>query len=86
MPEIIEKYSKSVINNLNNENILKIGNFLEKENCNFIEDILEDYLDIFTIEYEIFVKKYNDLNEKYNNNLLNEINNDMNILEKFFEN
>lgn len=85
MSEIIEKYSKSVITNLNNENIFKIGNFLEKENCNFIEDILEEYLDIFTIDYEVFVKKYNELNKKYNNNLLNEISNDMNLLEKFFE-
>ena len=85
MSEIIEKYSKSEITNLNNENIFKIGNFLEKENCNFIEDILEENLDIFTIDYEVFVKKYNELNKKYNNNLLNEISNDMNLLEKFFE-
>ena len=85
MLELVEKYSKSVINNLNYENILKIGNFLEKENCDFIEDILDEYLDIFTIEYEVFLKKYNELNKKYNNNLLNEISNDMNILEKFFE-
>ena len=85
MSQKIEKYSESVINNLNYENILKIGNFLEKENCDFIEDILDEYLDIFTIEYEVFLKKYNELNKKYNNNLLNEISNDMNILECFFE-
>jgi len=84
MSNKIEKYSNAVINNLNKENILKIGNFLEKENCDYIEDILDEYLDIFTIEYELFVKKYNDLNKKYNNNLLNEISSDMNILEQFF--
>lgn len=84
MSDVMEKYSQSVISNLSNENILKIGNFLEKENCDFIEDIVEDYLDIFTIEYEVFVKKYNELNKQYDN-LLKEISNDMNILEKFFE-
>ena len=83
MDEIIEKYSISALNNLNADNVSKIISFLKKENCDYIEDILEDYLDLFTIEYETFINKYKKLNEKYNN-LLELAKEDMNILEEFF--
>lgn len=82
--EIIDKYSDSILNNLSRENMKKIINFLKKENCEFIEDIIEDYLDLFTFEYEEFIDKYNKLNTKYNNNLLELASSDMNILEEFY--
>ena len=80
----ITKYEKSVINNLDRDNAKKIVSFLISENWDYIEQLLEDYLDIFVFEYEDFVKKYNELNKKYNNNLINEIRDDMNILEEFY--
>ena len=85
MIDIIEKYSVDVIKNLNKDNIVKIVHFLESQNCDFIEDILKDYLDLFTIEYNEFLNKYNKLNKKYDFNLLNKASEDMNILEEFFE-
>lgn len=80
----LSKYESSVYKNLDKDNIIKIINFLEKNNCAYIDELLEDYLDIFTFEYEDFVNKYNTLNKKYNNNLIEEISNDMNILEEFY--
>ena len=62
--EIKKKYAKSVIKNLNRENFYKIINFLESNNCDFIEDIVSDYLDLFNIEYVEFVKKYNSQEKK----------------------
>ena len=85
MMEVIEKYSNATIKYLNTDNMLKIINFLKLENCDFIEEVLEDYLDLFTIEYSEFVKKYNILNKKYNFNLLSEVSSDINILEEFFK-
>lgn len=85
MNEIIEKYTNAIIRNLNKDNMLMIIDFLKLKKCDFIEDILEDYLDLFTIEYSEFVNKYNELNKKYNFNLLNEVSLDMNILGEFFE-
>lgn len=84
MEEILEKYSPTTLKNINHNNLSKIIKFLIKENCDYIEDLLEDYLDLFTIEYEIFVNKYNQLNKKYNNNFLQLASEDMNILEEFF--
>ena len=82
--EIKKKYAKSVIKNLNRENFYKIINFLESNHCDFIEDIVSDYLDLFNIEYVEFVKKYNKLNEKYSNNFLQKASEDMNLLEEFY--
>ncbi len=84
--EIKEKYSESVIKNLNKENFYKIYNFLIKEKCNFIDDIVSDYLDLFNFDYDEFVKKYIKLNEKYDNQFLNKASEDMNLLEEFYNN
>lgn len=80
----LSKYESSIYKNLDKNNIIKIIDFLKKNNCAYIDELLEDYLDIFTFEYEDFVNKYNTLNKKYNNNLIKEISNDMNILEEFY--
>lgn len=82
--EIKKKYAKSVIENLSRENFYKIINFLESNNCDFIEDIVSDYLDLFNIDYAEFVKKYNKLNEKYSNTFLQRASEDMNLLEEFY--
>ena len=78
------KYEKSVISNINKENVMKIVTFLSSEKCDYIEELLEDYLDLFTFDYNDFVNKYNKLNLKYNNNLLSFVKDDMNILEEFY--
>ena len=80
----ISKYEKNVINNLNKENMMKIISYLLSNNCDYIEELLEDYLDIFSFEYNEFVSKFNILNKKYNYNLINEIKEDMNILEELY--
>ena len=84
--EIKEKYSESIIKNLNKENFYKILNFLKQEKCDYIDDIISDYLDLFNFEYNDFVEKYNKLNEKYNKEFLNKASEDMNLLEEFYSN
>lgn len=78
------KYEKSVTSNINKENIMKIVSFLSSKKCDYIEELLEDYLDIFTLNYNDFVIKYDKLNSKYNNDLISAIRDDMNILEEFY--
>ena len=85
MNEILDKYADSTIKHLEKNNINKIVEFLEKENCEFIGDILEDYLDLFIIEYDTFIERYNELNKKYNNKFLELASEDMNLLEEFFD-
>ena len=80
----IDKYESSIINNINKDNLNKIVSFLISKGCNYIEELLEDYLDIFTFEYSEFLNKYEKLNKKYNGRLIEEIRDDMNILEEFY--
>ena len=69
----------------NKENFSKIITFLLKEKCDFVEDIISDYLDLFNIEYDEFVRIYNILNDKYNGEFLKEASEDMNKLEEFYQ-
>ena len=80
----LNKYENSVIKNIDKDNINKIISFLTSKGCDYVEELLEDYLDIFTFEYDEFVIKFNKLDDEYNHNLINEIRDDMNILEEFY--
>ncbi len=80
-----DKYEKYVYKNIDKENMYKIINLLYLNGCYFIDELLENYLDLFTIEYNEFENKFNILNKKYNNNLIDEISKDMNILEEFMK-
>lgn len=84
MQEIMEKFTDDVLKNLTKDNINKIIDFLRRHKCNYIESVINDYLDLFTIDYEEFIKKYNYLNEKYENNFLEKASEDMNLFEEFF--
>ena len=80
----ISKYENSVIKNFDKDNLIKIYSFLLSNNCDYVEELIENYLDIFTFEYDDFVTRFNKLNAKYNYNLINEIRDDMNILEELY--
>lgn len=80
--EIIDKYEMSVLKNIDKDNMIKIITFLQENKVIYIEDIIENYLDIFTIPYDEFIEKFSKLNKKYNNELVNMINDDVNVLEE----
>lgn len=84
MEEILNKYNLNAINKIDQNNMKKIIEFLKKEHCEFIQDIIEDYLDLFLIDYDVFVKKYNLLNEQFNHEYLSFVASDMNLLELFY--
>ncbi len=84
MDEILEKYTNSVLKNIDSSNMKKIISFLEKKECHYIEDIVEDYLDLFTIDYELFIEYFDRLNEKYHHEFLTLASEDMNLWEEFF--
>ena len=83
--KIKEKFEKSVFENLNKENFYEIIKFLSKEKCDYIDDIVSDYLDLFNIEYDEFINKFTILNSKYKGEFLKKAGEDMNLLEEFYE-
>ncbi len=82
--EIKSKFEKNMIDNVKRENAQKILTFLANEKCNFIEDIVTDYLDLFAFDYDEFINKYENLNNKYNGAFLEKASEDMNLLEEFY--
>lgn len=84
MNEILDKYSDALLKNIDIDNMKKIMIFLQNNNCDYIEDIIEDYLDIFVIDYNLFANKFNNLNQKYNDEFLTLAKEDMNLFEELF--
>lgn len=82
--ELVNKYEPSVIKNIDMNNLKKIITFLISEGFDYINEIVENYLDLFLIDYDEFIDKYSRLkNEK--KDLVNAISKDLGILEYFFE-
>lgn len=81
--EIFEKYEFDYIKHLNKNNILKIITYLENEKVDYIDELLSDYLDLFVLDYIEFKNRFENLKEKYGNNLVELIANDMSILDEF---
>ena len=84
MNEALDKYESFVSENLDKDNMYKIIKFLIKEKCDYIEDILNDYLDLFLFPYEEFIDKYNKINLKLDGKLIEMASHNMNLLELFF--
>ena len=80
----ISKYEESVIKNIHRDNLEKIITFLVSKGCDYVEELLEDYLDLFTFDYHDFVTKFNKLDEKYQHHFIDEVREDMNLLEEFY--
>ncbi len=82
--ELLSKYEESFISSLDVENIKKIIAFLLDENCSFIEELIENCLVLFSVEYPNFVERYNGLKERYGENLIDMISSNLSLLEEIY--
>ena len=82
--EIKEKFADDIIENIKNDNLDKIISFLESKKVYFIKDMIVCYLDLFIIEYEEFVHKFNNLCNNLGENAIYIIGNDITLLEQIF--
>jgi len=80
--ELEEKFESDIFKNIDPDNFIKIVYFLKDEGIDYVKEIVCDYLDLFTIDYEEFVKKYNNLKKKYGINFTNVLSKDLSILEE----
>ena len=80
--EILNKYEPSVLKNIDENNMNKIIEYLLTEKVDYIDELLMEYLDIFLINIEEFKRRFNALKNKYGNNLVELIKEDLNILEE----
>ena len=80
--EIEDTFDKSILINLNEENLKSIITYLQMNHIYFIEDILMQYLDLFLIEKEQFIKRFEILKLKYSYNFVEILAHNLDILEE----
>ena len=85
MEEILDKYSIDCLKRYDRQIVIENLKILKDNNCDYLDDILEDYLDILLIDNSDFKKKFEIINKKYNGEFLMKANEDMNLLEEFYK-
>lgn len=80
---LIEKFEISILTKIEKKNFKKIITFLVEEKVDYIDELIENYLDLFIIDYDEFKMRFNKLKEYYGDNLVELISENMNILEEF---
>lgn len=82
---IIEVYEENVLLNLDEENIKKIIIFLQENEIEIISDMLINYLDLFLLDIDEFKRRFNNLKERYGEDLKEYLNYKLDILEGMVE-
>ncbi len=67
--DIVNKFEPNVLKNIDPDNMSKIIEFLNLKECDFIYEVINNYIDIFLIDYDTFIKKYNLLEIKYQSDI-----------------
>lgn len=80
--EIEDTFDEGILNNLNEDNLKFIITYLQMNQIYFVEDILIQYLDLFLIEKEQFIKKFEILKLKYSHNFIEILAHNLSILEE----
>ncbi len=79
---LYDTFEESVLKKLDEENIKKIIAYLQDNKIEIILDMLTNYIDLFILDYQEFVKRFNKLKEKYGINLNELLNYKLDILEE----
>lgn len=82
--EIIDTFEEEVLLKLDGDNIQKILSYLKEQKIYYMEDILVQYLDLFLMSYDEFVRKFEQLKAKYFANFVEYLAYHFDILEEIY--
>lgn len=82
--EIIDTFEEGVLLKLDGDNIQKILSYLKEQKIYYMEDILVQYLDLFLMSYDEFVRKFEQLKAKYFANFVEYLAYHFDILEEIY--
>ena len=82
---IIETYDNELLLKLDTNNIINIINYLKRNNIDYIEDILSLYTDLFILDVNDFISKFENLKKRYGKNLCDNLAYKLDILESMWE-
>ena len=79
---LLDTYEEEYLNDLDENNFIKIYNLLNEHNVYFINDIILNYIEIFFMEVQMVQEGLVTLKEKLGDNYINIIGNDMKYLQE----
>ena len=78
-------FNPVLFENVDYKNLEMIISFLEEKEVNYIKDMLLNYFDLFLIEYNVFVNKFNMLCIDIGEDAIKKISDDMSLLDNIVE-
>ena len=82
---LYDNYEEFFIESLDEKNFKKVYNILKNNNFNYINDIIINYLELFTIEPKYVFNALIDIKNILGKDYVNMIGNDMTILDRIIE-
>ena len=83
--EIKNTFEDSIFSQLDERNVKAIITYLQLNHIEFIEDIIVQYLDLFLIEQEKFIEKFEVLKRKYPHHFIQTLAYHFNLLEELYQ-
>jgi len=80
-----DNYEDFFINEIDEDNFIKVYNIFKKYNFYFIQDIILAYLDIFTLDDQVVEKGILKLKEKLGNKFVYLVGNNISFLEEIYK-
>jgi len=80
-----ENFDDEIIKQLNYENVNKIYNYLINLGVDYAKDIFINQADLFLLDYDLFVEKFEKLKNKLGNNFINMLEEDCSLIDIMYE-
>ena len=80
-----ENFDDYIINQLDSENIAKIYNYLIQEGVYYAKDIFISQADLFLLDYDLFVKKFEKLKNKVGKDYIDKLGEDCSLIDIMYE-
>ena len=80
-----ENFDDEIISQLKEENVSKIYNYLINNGIYYAKDIFISQVDLFLIEYDTFVEKFEKLKNKLGDNYVDVLGEDCSLIDIMYE-
>lgn len=78
---LLDKYTNEYLDTIEYENFMKVYKYLKSKRVYFIEDLILNYLDIFTLDVKIIEEAFDALNLQYGDDYIYTIGDNLKILD-----
>ena len=80
-----ENFDEEIIGKLNSENVNKIYNYLVSCGIYYAKDIFISQVDLFLLDYELFVEKFEKLKQKIGSNYVDMLGENCSLIDIMYE-